>query len=106
MGDYREQSQAAWSPRVTHPGTAMSSTQGSSIVKQALLQKLHEVIVPELEQLVKELPDQLVDFSDAEVELRQGLIKVARHLLDLWAQAADKKIARPGCPACGVPMRH
>ena len=84
----------------------MSSTQGSSIVKQALLQKLHEEIVPELEQLVKELPDQLVDFSDAEVELRQGLIKVARHLLDLWAQVADKKIARPDCPTCGVPMRH
>lgn len=84
----------------------MSTAQGSSVVKQALLQKLHEEIVPELEQLVQELPDQLVDFDAAEIELRQGLIKVARHLLDLWAQVADKKIARPSCSACGVPMRH
>jgi len=84
----------------------MSTAQGSSVVKQALLQKLHEEIVPQLEQLVQELPDQLVDFGDAEVELRQGLMKVARHLLDLWTQVADKKIARPGCPSCGVPMRN
>ena len=84
----------------------MSTAQASSLVKQALLRKLHEEIVPELEQLVQELPDQLVDFGAAEVELRQGLIKVARHLLDLWAQVADKKIARPCCPSCGVPMRN
>lgn len=84
----------------------MSTAQGSSVVKEALLQKLHEEIVPELEQLVQELPDQLVDFGDAEVELRQGLIKAARHLFALWAEAADKKIARPNCPTCAVPMRH
>src|SRR5262245_36904576 len=92
----------------SHPTeiTAMSTAQGSSVVKQALLQKLHEEIVPELEQLVQELPDQLVDFGNAEVALRQGLIKVARHLLDLWAQVADKKIAKPSCPSCGVPMRN
>jgi Uncharacterised protein family (UPF0236) len=84
----------------------MSTAQGSSVVKQALLQKLHEEIVPELEQLVQELPDQLVEFGAAEVGLRQGLIQVARHLLDLWAHVADKKIARPSCPTCGVPMRH
>jgi hypothetical protein len=84
----------------------MSSTQGVSAVKRALLQKLHEEIVPELEQLVDELPDQLVDFGTAEVDLRRGLIRVARHLLDLWAHGADKKITRPGCPTCGVPMRH
>jgi len=41
----------------------------SSVVKQALLQKL------------------------------PGLIKVARHLLDLWADVADKKIAQP-CWCC------
>jgi Uncharacterised protein family (UPF0236) len=84
----------------------MSTAQGSSVVKQVLLQKLREEIVPELEKLVEGLPDQLVDFGSAAGELRQGLIKVARHLLDLWAQAADKKIARPACPTCGVPMRH
>lgn len=62
--------------------------------------------MPELEHLIEELPDQLVDFDAAEVEVRQGLIRVARHLLDLWAQVADRKIARPCCPSCGVPMRH
>lgn len=84
----------------------MSTAQELSVVKQALLQKLREEIVPELERFVQELPDQLVDFGDAEVELRHGLIKVARQLLDLWADVADKKIARPSCPSCGVPMRN
>jgi hypothetical protein len=84
----------------------MSTAQGASVVKQALLEKLHEEMVPELEHLVQALPDQLVDFGDAEAELRKGLIKVARHLLDLWAHGADKKIARPCCPTCGVPMRN
>jgi hypothetical protein len=72
----------------------MSTAQGLSVVKQALLQKFREEIVPELEHLIQALPDQLVDFGDAEVELRQGSLKAARHLLDLWAHAADKKIAR------------
>lgn len=84
----------------------MSSTQMSSAVKQALLQKLHEEIVPGLEQLIRELPDELVEFGEAESELRQGLIKVAGRLLHLWAQVADKKVARPQCPNCGVPMRN
>jgi hypothetical protein len=84
----------------------MNSTQSSSVVKQAFLQKLHEEIVPALEQLVLELPDELADFCKAEVQLRQGVIKVARHILDLWAQRADRKIARPCCRKCGVPMRH
>ena len=84
----------------------MSTAQAPSVVKQALLQKLHEEIVPELEHLVQELPEQLVEFGAAERELRQGLLQAARHLLDLWADAADKKITRPCCPCCGVPMRH
>jgi hypothetical protein len=84
----------------------MSTAHASSVVKQTLLQKVREEIVPELEQLIQALPDQLVDFDAAETELRHGLIKVARHLLDLWAHTADKKIARPCCQVCGVPMRH
>jgi hypothetical protein len=35
-------------------------------VKQALLETLHQEIVPELEQLVLQLPDQLLDFRQAE----------------------------------------
>jgi hypothetical protein len=84
----------------------MSTSEEISAVKQALLQKVREDIVPELERLVRELPDQLVEFGNAELELRKGLIKVSQHLLDLWAQSADKKIARPCCPKCQVPMRH
>jgi hypothetical protein len=84
----------------------MSTAQARTTVKQALVQQLHEAIVPELEQLVQALPEQLVDFARAEVELRKGLVKVAQHLLDIWGHVADLKVARPCCPNCGVPMRH
>lgn len=84
----------------------MSTAQTDSVVKQALLEKLHQEIVPQLEQLVLALPEQLVDFARAETQLRDGLLKVAQHCLDSWAQVADAKVARPGCPKCGVPMRH
>lgn len=84
----------------------MSTTQAMSGVKQALLEQLHQEIVPELEQLVQALPEQLVDFDQAEVQLRNGLLKVAQHLLDLWGHVADLKVARPCCPRCGVAMRH
>lgn len=84
----------------------MSTAQAFSAVKQALGEKLHQEIVPQLEQLVENLPEQLVDFDQAERQLRDGLLKVAQHLLQIWGQAADLRIARPGCPTCGVPMRH
>jgi hypothetical protein len=84
----------------------MSTAQALSAVKQALLEKLHREIVPQLEQLVQALPEQLVDFAQAEVQLREGLLKVARHLLEIWGHVADLKVARPCCPTCGVAMRH
>jgi hypothetical protein len=84
----------------------MSTAQASSAVKQALLEKLHEEIVPQLEHLVQVLPEQLVDFAQAETQLRDGLIKVAQHLLDIWGHVADLKVTRPCCPKCSVPMRH
>jgi len=84
----------------------MSTPQVTQTVKQALLEKLRQEIVPELEQLVLQLPNQLVDFGQAEVQLRHGLLKVAQHLLEMWGQVADRKIARPCCPRCDVPMRH
>lgn len=84
----------------------MSSPEVSSLVKQSLLQKLHEEIVPGLEQLIRDLPEELVELGETETELRQGLLKVAGRLLHLWAQVADKKIRRPQCPKCGVPMRN
>jgi Uncharacterised protein family (UPF0236) len=84
----------------------MSTTQALSAVKQALLEKLHQEVIPQLEHLVQELPEQLVDFAQAETQLRDGLLKVAQHLLEIWAHVADLKVSRPCCPACGVPMRH
>src|SRR5262245_17194628 len=84
----------------------MSSPQTVTTVKQALLEKLHEEIVPELEQLIQQLPDQVLDLQDAETRLRQGLLKVAQHLLVTWAHVADLAVQRPCCQKCGVPMRH
>jgi hypothetical protein len=84
----------------------MSTAQVLSPVKQALLEKVHQEIVPQLEQLVQALPEQLVDFAQAETQLRDGLRKVAQHLLEIWGHVADLKTVRPCCPKCGVPMRH
>jgi hypothetical protein len=84
----------------------MSTAEAPSTVKQALLEKLHQELVPELEQLVLQLPEQLLNFRQAEGQLRQGLLKVAQHLLEKWSQVADRAVARPCCPRCGVPMRH
>jgi hypothetical protein len=84
----------------------MSTAQTSPSVKQTLLEKLHQEIVPELQQLIEQLPDQLVDFQQAETCLRRGLLKLAQHLLEKWAHAADLAVQRPNCPQCGVPMRN
>lgn len=84
----------------------MSTAQAASMVKQALLEKLHQEIIPQLEQLVAALPEQLLDFAQAETQLRNGVLKIAQRLLDIWGHVADLKVARPGCPKCGVSMRH
>jgi len=84
----------------------MSTAQPVSGVKQALLEKLHQEIVPQLEQLVRALPEQLVDFAEAEGHLRDGVLKLAQRLLDIWGHVADLKITRPCCGQCGVAMRH
>lgn len=84
----------------------MSTSNVISTVKHALLEKLHREIVPELEQLIQALPDQLLDFAQAEVQLRQAMLKVAQRLLEDWTAVADAAVQRPCCPKCGVPMRH
>jgi hypothetical protein len=75
-------------------------------VKQALLQHLHQDLLPELEQLLGTLPDDLRSFAQAEATLRGGLLLLARRLLQCWSQAAGRIVERPSCPHCGVPMRH
>lgn len=84
----------------------MSTLPTASAIKQALVEKLHEEIVPELEQLIQELPEQLLDFHQAETRLRDGFLKVAQRLLAKWADVADLAVQRPDCPQCGVPMRN
>lgn len=75
-------------------------------VKQVMVEKLHREIVPELEQLIQALPNQLLDFAQAEVRLRQGMLKLAQSLLEKWAEVADLAVQRPSCPKCGVAMRN
>jgi hypothetical protein len=84
----------------------MSSAQALSLVKQALLEQLHHEIVPQFLCLVQGLPEQLVDFAQEEAHLRAGLLQVGQQLLNIWGHRADVKVAHPGCPSCGVPMRH
>jgi hypothetical protein len=84
----------------------MSTAQPIHSVKQALLECMHQQIVPQLEQLVQALPEQLADFAQAEIQLRQGMLDLARNLLQIWGHSADLKLGRPSCPQCGVPMRH
>jgi hypothetical protein len=82
------------------------TTQPLSSVKQALLAQLQAQVIPGLEQLVRDLPEELLQFDRAEAELRSGMLELARRLLQLWTAAADRHVTRPCCAACGVPMRH
>lgn len=81
------------------------TAQSLSAVKQSLLAKMREVVLPELERLVEDLPDELVEFQEAENRLRKGMLEMARHVLQLWSAAADLRIAKPRCSTCGIPMR-
>jgi len=84
----------------------MTSPRLAPPVKQALRDKLHQDIVPHLEQLIDMLPEDLTALPHAEQQLRAGSVEAARLLLQGWGQLAQRTIARPACPQCGVPMRH
>lgn len=84
----------------------MSTSQPLSVVKQALLEKVHQEVLPQLEELVRTLPEELTDFAEVEKRLREGVLKVAQSVLTIWGHVADVKISRPRCPKCDVPMRH
>jgi hypothetical protein len=84
----------------------MSTPAPSSPVKSALLAKLHAEVLPALEQLVAELPDDLADVAQAERKVRAGALAAARLLLAAWGGLADPATARPECPRCRLPMRH
>jgi len=84
----------------------MTSPHPDSAVKQALREKLHQEIVPQLEQLLDDLPDDLTALAQAEQRLRAGSLEAARSLLQAWGEVAQRTQARPCCPQCGEPMRH
>lgn len=84
----------------------MSTTRSTLDVKRFLKEKIRDELVPALEQLVDELPDDLVGFSDAEQLLRGRFLKLAGNMLQGWTEVARTRIAIPGCPACGKQMRH
>lgn len=84
----------------------MSKSQPVQTVKQALREKLYRDVLPQLEQLVDTLPDELTDLSLAEELLRNGALEAARSLLQGWGEVAQRTVSRPCCPRCDVPMRH
>ncbi|MBU8871456.1 MAG: ISKra4 family transposase [Gemmatimonadales bacterium] len=74
--------------------------------KRFLNEKIHNELVPALEQLVEELPDDLVEFSEVEQVLRVRFLKLAGDMLRGWSEVAVTRISIPGCPSCGNTMRH
>lgn len=84
----------------------MSTPAPTRCVKSALREKLHQEVLPALEQLIDALPDALGDVAQAERLIRAGALAAARRLLTAWGQAADPAAARPECPHCRLPMRH
>ena len=84
----------------------MNTTQTTLDVKRFLKEKIRDELVPALEQLVDELPDDLVGFSDAEQLLRGRFLKLAGNMLRSWTEVATTRIAIPRCSSCGKPMRH
>ncbi len=90
-----------------HPRVlSMNTTQTTVDVKQFLKEKIRDELVPALEQLVDELPDDLAGFSDVEQLLRARFLKLAGGMLQGWSEVARTRIAIPRCPTCGKPMRH
>jgi hypothetical protein len=84
----------------------MTTAQTASDVKRFLKEKIHDEFVPALEQLVDELPDELIDFSDAERLLRERFLTLAGRMLQNWSTVAFRQIGIPNCASCGKRMRH
>lgn len=84
----------------------MSTTQSTPNVKQLMKEKIHNEILPELERLVDELPDELVKLGDVEQMIRTRCLEIATPLLQSWTEHAARKIGIPRCPKCNKKMRH
>ena len=68
----------------------MNTTQTTVDVKGFLKEKIRDELVPALEQLVDELPDDLVGFSDVEQLLRARFLKLAGGMLQGWTGLVKK----------------
>lgn len=84
----------------------MNTSHPVSAVKRALLEIVRRELLPAMEQLINELPDALSQSREVEAHVRKRFLELARSAFQNWAVVADKTIARPGCPKCGMPMRH
>lgn len=84
----------------------MSTAHTSGSVKQALLAIVRQELIPQLENLVDALPETLLDFQNAETQIRKGMLNLAQSLLEAWGGIAERSISRPCCPHCQLPMRH
>ncbi|MEA1950487.1 MAG: hypothetical protein U9N87_03835 [Planctomycetota bacterium] len=82
----------------------MNTSQTTVEVKRFLKEKIRDELVPALEQLVDELPEDLAGFSDVEQLLRRQFLKLAGRMLQGWTEVATTRIAIPPCPTCGEPM--
>jgi hypothetical protein len=83
----------------------MSTTGSLSQVKQALLAKA-ENFQEQLIELLLSLPEELEQLEQAEEQLRSGLLKLGRGLLQNWSEAVPARVAQPECGECEEPMRH
>lgn len=83
----------------------MNTTDRNAPVK-TLREIIHAEIVPALEQLADELPDDLNHWTDAEQTIRKRLHELAGRLLQGWADSADRGGGVPSCPDCKGTMRH
>ena len=84
----------------------MTTTQTASHVKRFLKEKIHNELVPALEQLVEELPDDLVEFSEVEQMLRVRFLKLAGDMLRGWSEVAVTRISIPEWGTEGNPQGY
>ncbi len=83
----------------------MSTAPSAAVVKPELREKLAEC-QRQLEELAAQLPDALDDWSAAERQVREGVLRMGRSLLQAWSDSADRRGEAPQCADCQERMRH
>lgn len=83
----------------------MSTTASASSVKQALLLEVDQ-LTQRLKELALSLPEELEQLDQAEQEVRSGVLRIGRGLLQAWSNTATLERMQPECAACQEAMRH